>query len=447
MLTSPLRASILQSLDQLDPVVAWKKLRGKDQDLQTPPPSRPLSSTTGDHVKSRSAWAGSTRYAAQQARQETNRLVRDLKSRHWQDRQRACEHLGERLSRQNYPGLARLADLICSEKDCNVLDAALEAMLKINGHFHARGLNDAHDRGGASPPAPAQSSAGLPTPMTESSSPMYSPAKILSPAISRPNTAQLSSRPSQEAEMSAGNRMNLVNLPQAARGIGARPLDQLRGFSSNGQGQRLGRGPGAAAGQGAEGGGGRVRRPASAAGAIECGFDGGDPQESKETYCSVTRDLSAMSPLLSPLMHELSRRRHFSQRTVRGVGWGNIPLDGLASPLSRNITNDVGRESQLKSQALAAQQLCDGSPLRGVLRPRSAPASRLKHLLKKSSSIYTVAKTIGADRTEYDQGSYNRCCKCVANVLLMCTIGAERTESVLSLSLGAQTPYNRVATH
>ena len=217
--------------------------------------------------------------------------------------------------------------------------------------------------------------------------------------------------------MSAGNRMNCVNLPQAARGIGARPLDQLRGFSSNGQGQRLGRGPGAAAGQGAEGGGGRVRRPASAAGAIECGFDGGDPQESKETYCSVKRDLSAMSPLLSPLMHELSRRRHFSQRTVRGVGWGNSPLDGLASPLdglasplSRNITNDVGRESQLESHALAAQMLCDGSPLRGVLRPRSAPASRLKRFLKKSSSIYTVAKTIGADRTEYNQDSYNRCC-------------------------------------
>jgi len=421
MLTSPLRASILQSLDQLDPVVAWKKLRGKDQDLQTPPPSRPLSSTSGDHVKSRSAWAGSTRYAAQQARQETNRLVRDLKSRHWQDRQRACEHLGERLSRQSYQGLARLADLICSEKDCNVLDAALVAMLKINGHFHARGPNDAPSRGGPSPPAPAQSSAGLPTPMTESLSPMYSPAKILSPAISRPDTAQLSARPSQEAEMSAGNLMHLSNLPQVARGIGARPLDQLRGFSSNGQGHRLGRGPGAAAGQGAEGGGSRMRRPASAAGAIdcaiECGFDGGDPQASKETYCSAKRDLSAMSPLLSPLMHELSRRRHFSQRTVRGVGWGNSPLDGLASPLdglasplSRNITNDVGRESQLESHALAAQKLCDGSPLRGVLRPRSAPASRLKRFLKKSSSIYTVAKTIGADRTEYNQDSYNRCC-------------------------------------
>jgi hypothetical protein len=319
-MTSPLRASILQTLDQLDPDVAWKKLRGKDQDLQTPPPSRPLSSTSGDHVKSRSAWAGSARYAAQQARQETNRLVRDLKSRHWQDRQRACEHLGERLSRQNYQGLARLADLICSEKDCNVLDTALVAMLKINGHFNVPGFNDAPSRGGRSPPAPAQSSAGLPTPMTESSSPMYSPAKILSPAISRPNTAQLSSRPSQEPEMSAGN------LAQAARGIGARPLDQLRTFSSDGQGKRLGRGPGAAGWQGAEGGGRRGRRPASAAASsIDWGVngDGGDPQASKETYNSVKRDESAMSPLLSPLMHELSRRRHFSQRTVRGVGWGN----------------------------------------------------------------------------------------------------------------------------
>lgn len=243
-MTSPLRASILQTLDQLDPDVAWKKLRGKDQDLQTPPPSRPLSSTSGDHVKSRSAWAGSARYAAQQARQETNRLVRDLKSRHWQDRQRACEHLGERLSRQNYQGLARLADLICSEKDCNVLDTALVAMLKINGHFNVPGFNDAPSRGGRSPPAPAQSSAGLPTPMTESSSPMYSPAKILSPAISRPNTAQLSSRPSQEPEMSAGN------LAQAARGPAAGSAEdfQLR-WTREEAGQRAG-GGGLAGGRG-----------------------------------------------------------------------------------------------------------------------------------------------------------------------------------------------------
>ena len=68
---------------------------------------------------------------------------------------------------------------------------------------------------------------------------------------------------------------------------------------SDGQGKRLGRGPGAAGWQGAEGGGRRGRRPASAAASSidwVVDGDGGDPQESKETYNSVKRDESAMSP-------------------------------------------------------------------------------------------------------------------------------------------------------
>ena len=378
-MTSPIRTSKVSRLDQLDPETTWKKLRGTDQSLKTPPSSRPLSPASGGPGKSRKAWAGSARYAAELSRLETNRFLRDLKSRYWQDRQNACEYLGEKLGRQNYQGLARLADLICTEKDSNVLDSALEAMLKINGHFHAPGFNDATSRGRQSPAAPAQSSAGLPTPVTTASSPMHSPAKVLSPAKTRPSSgvrptsaaSRVQPPIDDEAEMSAGN------LAATVHGVGARPLAQLRSFDADRQ----------------EGGGtgGVSRRPASAsAGAISWGIDGGDNQ--------------AMSPLISPLMHELSRRRQFSQRTARAVGGGDSsPYDSLSSPLSRN---GMGGGSLLDSHALVSP-LRDGSPLRGSLRPKSAPAFRLKGLMKKHTALHSVAKTIGAGRTDYDEDSYN----------------------------------------
>ena len=174
---SPIRTSDPRGrgswLDQTDTELSLKKIRGKDVELKPVP-----SEMHRDYGQSR-LWASTAKDAAKQKQQELNRQLLALKSSNWQDRQLACEYMGQEVSIQNYRAVARLVDVIACDKDSNVLDAALQALLRINGCSNTfSSIDHASGRigGGSNCLTPLHpSTAGLGTPLSGAScSPMNS---------------------------------------------------------------------------------------------------------------------------------------------------------------------------------------------------------------------------------------------------------------------------------
>jgi hypothetical protein len=113
-LGSPLRVSQLTTFDRDDHrnhEQRLKLIKGRDVDLVSP-------LAVGDGSMAHGAWAGGERHAVRMARVEENRKLRELQSNDWHERKRACEYFGETATLQNYRALARLVDVLITEKVC-----------------------------------------------------------------------------------------------------------------------------------------------------------------------------------------------------------------------------------------------------------------------------------------------------------------------------------------
>ena len=399
-MASPVRASMLSSLEMLDHEKTMAKIKGHDLDLLSPASSP--RSHNGAHPVS---WAGSRKFAADLKRLAVNRHLRELRSKNWQERLRACEYLGKNLTLRSYKGVARLVDLIAAEKDSNVIDAALQALLQINGHHQqdARAI----DRAAGSPRSlqtPLPSTAGLSTPitpMTGSSTPLRVNSPLARPRSGvRPTSAATRVTPtiSEDINLSTTNS----NHP-AYSVLGARPLGQQFVHSDAG---------GTAEGEVAEGdGAGRgnkvSKRPLSALGLGTARWRVVDEGGGRGGHGAVPLEL--LSPLVSPLVLDMSKRRNATQKVARADGSAVLSVGLLGAAYRGSLT--LGSDLQDGRDMLSSTPATNGGAMAmspaGVLRPQSAPASRLKTLLNKTASK-KESRTIGDGRTIYDENSYNR---------------------------------------
>ena len=396
-MASPVRASMLPSLEMLDHKKTMAKIKGHDLDLLSPASSP--RSHNGAQTRSSGHWEGSQKFAADLKRLAVNRHLRELRSKNWQERLRACEYLGKNLTLRSYKGVARLVDLIAAEKDSNVVDAALQALLQINGHHQqdARAI----DRAAGSPRSlqtPLPSTAGLSTPMTGSSTPLRVNSPCARPRSGvRPTSAATRVTPtiSEDTNLST-TRSNHT----AYSVLGARPLGQQLVHSDAG---------GAAEGEVAQGdGAGRGikvgKRPLSALVLGTARWRVVDDGGGRGGLGAVPLEL--LSPLVSPLVLEMSKRRSATQKVARADGSAvlSVGLLGAAYRGSLSLGGDLqgGRDTSSSTPVTNG-----GAMSAGVLRPQSAPASRLKTLLNQTASK-KESRTIGDGRTIYDEKSYNR---------------------------------------
>ena len=370
-LGSPLRVSKLRSLSVLDPKQTLDKIRGREIDLQSPLVTAPGS------------WVGGERHAAREAKQKENRLLRDLKSKRWDDRKRACEHFGQTASLQNFRVMARLVDVIVTERDGNVLDAALRALLRINGCLYdADEYTD--NPGQRSPDPPLQSSAGLPTPLSRDTGVRDTPvhahgdASAARPSSAHTVGADLFAKPGSDGVL-----------------VGARPLGQWR--------QRA-----------------LVESASSPlrnlTWALRFGKRGDGPGHTRDCQQHKTTEANGAhneaesrrkdwdSPLMSPLMHEWSKRKRWHQKRARQATPGTRePTLAGSRPASALLPAD---KDSLRPDSSCEGKVMGQAPLRRALRPNSAPAMwRAGHLSQVSAA--RSATTIGHGRTVYDDDSYN----------------------------------------
>ena len=377
-LGSPLRVSKLRSLSVLDPKQTLDKIRGREIDLQSPLVTAPGS------------WVGGQRHAAREAKQKENRLLRDLKSKRWDDRKRACEHFGQTASLQDFRVMARLVDVIVAERDGNVLDAALRALLRINGC-----LCDADEYrdspGQRSPDPPLQSSAGLPTPLSrdtgvrERDTPVqaHGDASAARPSSAHIVGADLFAKPGLDGVL-----------------FGARPLGQWR--------QRA-----------------LVESASSPrrdfTWALRCGKRGDGPGHMRDcrqhemtgAHGAHSEEWSRRkdweSPLMSPWMHEWSKRKSCLKKRARQ--WQATPRPGTreqtlagSRPASALLPAD---KDSLRPDGSCGGKGLGQAPLRRALRPNSAPAMWRAGHLSQVSAVRSATTTIGYGRTVYDDDSYN----------------------------------------
>jgi hypothetical protein len=392
-MASPIRASKLPSLDHLDPEKTMRKIKGHDLDLMSPKTSPRSSTVDRDRDGPQGGWLGSQKFAADLKRLALNRHLRDLRSKQWQERLRACQFLGKNLTLRSYKGVARLVDVIATEKDSNVIDAALRALLQINGHNgHGDGASDFAAGSPGSLGTPLQSTAGLTTPMTGASTPLKAHSPMARPWSGvRPTSAAARITPtiSEDGSLPADHNSQVgVNV------LGARPLGRSHVHGDGGS-------PGGWQDQAAQGpsGGKSGRRPTSAL----AGISWRDMDYGEAGRASMIRQgaLDSLSPLMSPLVLEMSRRRSANQKTARIEDAVRSP--GLLGAAYRgSLSMSVGGGDRDGPGGGGVPGLMEG------LRPQSAPASRLKGLLKKKSVSEKVSSTIGAGRTIYDEDSYNR---------------------------------------